>query len=71
MKKVSTATAKEIRNFAEQKLTIGLGLGEGASWYCVLNEAGGPSCLLFPQAGGRTEPLHRLCGDVSSRKSAT
>jgi hypothetical protein len=28
MKKVSTAAAKQIRNFSEQKLTIGLDLGD-------------------------------------------
>src|SRR5216683_3642434 len=41
MKKVSTAGAKQIRNFSEQKLTIGLDLGDRSSWYCVLDEAGG------------------------------
>src|SRR6266700_3031470 len=40
MKKVSTAAAKQIRNFSEQKLTIGLELGDRSSWYCVLDEAG-------------------------------
>ena len=40
MKKVSTAAAKQIRNFSEQKLTIGLDLGDRSSWYCVLDEAG-------------------------------
>ena len=41
MKKVSTAVTIESRNFsAEQKLTIGLDLGDRNSWYCVLNEAG-------------------------------
>ena len=40
MKKVSTAAAKQIRNFSEQKLTIGLDLGDRSSWYCVLEEAG-------------------------------
>src|SRR5229473_8320681 len=40
MKKVSTAGAKQIRNFPEQKLTIGLDLGDRSSWYCVLDEAG-------------------------------
>jgi hypothetical protein len=40
MKKISTAEAKPIRNFAEQKLTIGLDLGDGSSWYCVLDETG-------------------------------
>jgi transposase len=40
MKKVSTATAKQIRNFAQQKLTIGLDLGDRSSCYCVLDESG-------------------------------
>jgi transposase len=40
MKKVSTAGAKQVRNFSEQKLTIGLDLGDRSSWYCVLDEAG-------------------------------
>jgi len=31
MKKVSTAAAKQIRNFSEQKLTIGLDLGDRSS----------------------------------------
>ena len=41
MKKVSTAAAKQIRNFSEQKLTIGLDLGDRSSWYCMLDESGG------------------------------
>jgi transposase len=40
MKKISTATVKQIRNFSEQKLTIGLDLGDRTSWYCVLDESG-------------------------------
>ncbi len=40
MKKVSTVEAKQIRNFRDQKLTIGLDLGDRSSWYCVLDEAG-------------------------------
>ena len=40
MKKVSTVAAKQSRNFFEQKLTIGLDLGDRSSWYCVLDEAG-------------------------------
>jgi len=35
MKKVSTAAAKQMRNFSEPKLTIGLDLGDRSSWYCV------------------------------------
>jgi transposase len=40
MKKISTVAAKQIKNFREQKLTIGLDLGDRSSWYCVLDEAG-------------------------------
>jgi len=40
MKKVSTRTAKQSRNISQQKLTIGLDLGDRNSWYCVLDEAG-------------------------------
>ena len=39
MKKSSTAAATSKRNF-DQKLTIGLDLGDRSSWYCVLDEAG-------------------------------
>ncbi len=41
MKKVSTRTAKQSRNISQQKLTIGLDLGDRNSWYCVLDETGG------------------------------
>jgi transposase len=40
MKKISTVAAKQIGNFSQQKLTIGLDLGDRASWYCVLDEQG-------------------------------
>ena len=41
MKKGSTAATMQSRNFsAQQKLTIGLDLGDRNSWYCVLDEAG-------------------------------
>src|SRR5512141_2787139 len=40
MKKVSTAVARESRNILQQKLTIGLDLGDRKSWYCVLDEVG-------------------------------
>jgi transposase len=40
MKKVSTAVGKQSRNISQQKLTIGLDLGDRNSWYCVLDEAG-------------------------------
>jgi transposase len=40
MKKVSTAAAKQSRNFSQQKLTIGLDLGDRSSYYCILDETG-------------------------------
>ena len=40
MKKISTVGAKQNKNFPDQKLTIGLDLGDRSSWYCVLDEAG-------------------------------
>jgi len=40
MKKVSTLVAQQSRNIAQQKLTIGLDLGDRNSWYCVLDECG-------------------------------
>src|SRR3954463_6213130 len=40
MKKVSTVAAKQSRNVSQQKLTIGLDLGDRNSCYCVLDEAG-------------------------------
>src|SRR5207245_10108652 len=40
MKKVSIVAAKPSRNISQQKLTIGLDLGDRNSWYCVLDEAG-------------------------------
>ena len=40
MKKVSTAAAKQRRNFSQPKLSIGLDLGDRNSWYCVVDEGG-------------------------------
>ncbi len=40
MKKVSTVATRQSRNISQQKLTIGLDLGDRNSWYCVLDEAG-------------------------------
>jgi len=40
MKKGSTVAAKQGRNFKQQKLTIGLDLGDRTSWYCVLEQTG-------------------------------
>src|ERR1022692_444842 len=40
MKKISTVATKQKKHFPQQKLTIGLDLGDRWSWYCVLDEAG-------------------------------
>jgi transposase len=40
MKKVSTRAAAQSRNISQQKLTIGLDLGDRNSWYCVVDETG-------------------------------
>src|SRR4051794_23099522 len=40
MKKVSTVATKPSKKISQQKLTIGLDLGDRNSWYCVLDEAG-------------------------------
>jgi transposase len=51
MKKISTVAAKQTKNFREQRLTIGLDLGDRWSWYCVLDEAGD---VLLEQKPGTT-----------------
>jgi len=40
MKKVSIRGGAQSRNISQQKLTIGLDLGDRNSWYCVVDEAG-------------------------------
>ena len=40
MKKVSTVAAKQRRKLSDQKLTVGLDLGDRSSWYCMLDESG-------------------------------
>ena len=40
MKKISTVATQQSRKISEQKLTVGLDLGDRSSWYCVLDEAG-------------------------------
>jgi transposase len=40
MKKISIVASKQIRNFSQQSLTIGLDLGDRWSYYCVLEEGG-------------------------------
>lgn len=49
MKKVSTVATKQSRKISEQKLTVGLDVGDRSSWYCVLDERGAAAGgALFP-----------------------
>src|SRR6202051_3429635 len=40
MKKVSTVAAKASKKISQQKLTVGLDLGDRNRWHCVLDESG-------------------------------
>ena len=60
MKKVSTAAAKQSRNFSQPKLTIGLDLGDRSSWYCVLDEAG--EVLLEQKLGTTPKAMREVFG---------
>jgi hypothetical protein len=58
MQKVSTAAVKATKNFSQQKLTIGLDLGDRSSWYCLLDEVGE---VLQEQKLGTTPKAMRTC----------
>ena len=61
MKKVSTVGAKQSKNISQQKLTIGLDLGDRNSWYCVLDEAG------QIQLEQRVRTMRKRCAKSSAR----
>ena len=60
MKKISTAAAGQIRNISEQKLTIGLDLGDRSSWYCLLDEVG--EVLLEQKLGTTPKAMREVFG---------
>ena len=68
MKKVSTAAAKQIRNFPEQKLTIGLDLGDRSSWYCVMDDAG--EVLLEQRLGTTPKAMREVFGGMPRSRIA-
>src|SRR5450432_2771763 len=68
MKKVSTAAAKQIRNFSEQKLTIGLDLGDRSSWYCVLDERG--EVVLEQKLGTTPKTMKEVFGGMPRSRIA-
>src|ERR1700687_5241977 len=68
MKKISTVAAKQSRNFREQKLTIGLDLGDRSSWYCVLDEAG--DVLLEQKLGTTPKAMKEVFGGMPRSRIA-
>src|SRR5438270_857255 len=68
MKKVSIAAAKQIKNILEQKLTIGLDLGDRSSWYCVLDETG--SVLLEQRLGTTPKAMREVFGGMPRSRIA-
>jgi len=68
MKKVSTAAAKQSKNFSEQKLTIGLDLGDRSSWYCVLDEAG--SIVLEQKLNTTPKAMKEVFGTIPRSRIA-
>jgi transposase len=68
MKKVSTAAANKIRNFSEQKLTIGLDLGDRSSWYCMLEARG--EVLLEQKLGTTPKAMKEVFGAMPRSRIA-
>jgi transposase len=68
MKKVSTAVAKQGKNFSQQKLTIGLDLGDRSSWYCVLDETG--SVLLEQRLSTTPKAMREVFGAMPRSRIA-
>src|SRR6201981_3369736 len=60
MKKGSTAAPKQSRNFSQQRLTIGLALGDRSSWYCVLDEGG--EIVLEQKVGTTPKAMREVFG---------
>jgi transposase len=68
MKKVSTAATKQSRNISQQKLTIGLDLGDRNSWYCVVDEAG--QIQLEQRVGTNAKALREIFGTMPRSRIA-
>ena len=68
MKKISTAGVKQTKNLREQRLTIGLDLGDRWSWYCVLDEAG--DVLLEQKLGTTPKAMKEVFGRMPRSRIA-
>jgi hypothetical protein len=62
MKKISTVQAFSNEIFKEQKLTIGLDLGDYWPYYCVLDEAG--KIILEQKVPTTTEGIKQTLGKI-------
>ncbi|HXZ81611.1 MAG TPA: IS110 family transposase [Terriglobales bacterium] len=68
MRKISTAAAKQMKNLRDQKLTIGLDLGDRSSWYCVLDAAG--EVLLEQRLGTTAKAMKEVFGGMPRSRIA-
>jgi transposase len=68
MKKGSIAETKQRRNIFQQKLTIGLDLGDRNSWYCVVDEAG--QIQLEQRVGTNAKALQEVFGAMPRSRLA-
>jgi hypothetical protein len=68
MKKVSIVGAKQSKNISQQKLTIGLDLGDRNSWYCVVDEAG--QLQLEQRVGTNAKALQEVFGAMPRSRIA-
>jgi transposase len=68
MKKGSTTAAKASKKISQQKLTVGLDLGDRSSWYCVLDEAG--AILLEQRVSTTGKALSEVFGSMPRSRIA-
>jgi transposase len=68
MKKVSTVAAKRSTKISQQRLTVGLDLGDRSSWYCVLDEAG--SIVLEQKLGTTPKAMREVFGSMPRSRIA-
>src|SRR5271167_3430963 len=68
MKKISTVAAKLSQNFSDQKLTIGLDLGDRSSWYCVVDEVG--EVVLEQKLGTTPKAMREVFGGMPRSRIA-
>jgi len=68
MKKVSTAGKQQSKNISQQRLTIGLDLGDRNSWYCVMDETG--QIQLEQRVGTTAKGLREVFGAMPRSRIA-